>query len=39
MSVDHLCQRDAPPGLRKDAGLSVACRAGQIIVTPGTPGT
>ncbi len=30
---------DAPPGLRRVAARSVACRAGQMTVTPGTPGT
>lgn len=34
-----VCQRDAPPGMRKLAGLSVACKAGQMTETPGTPGT
>src|SRR4051812_34451639 len=34
-----VCHDDAPPGLRKLAGLSWAKRSGQITVTPGTPGT
>lgn len=34
-----VCHREAPPGRRKLAGNSVACRAGQITETPGRPGT
>jgi hypothetical protein len=30
LRAKSVCQREAPPGLRKLATLSVACRAGQI---------
>jgi len=39
LRVTHVCQRDAPPGCLNEAFLSWAWRAGQMIVTPGTPGT
>lgn len=35
----YVCHFEAPPGCLNEAFLSVAIKAGHIMVTPGTPGT